>query len=445
MKKHFLRGLLAALLLGNHTAFSQTPENRKIAAIVQQEYPELFDLYRHIHANPELAQQEKNTAALMAAELKKAGFAVTENVGGYGVVGIMKNGPGPTIMVRTDMDALPIREQTGAPYASTATQTGATGEQIPLMHACGHDMHMAVWTGVARVLSQMKKNWSGTVVLIAQPAEEIGTGARAMLDDGLFSRFPVPDYALALHVNSSLETGKVGYVPGYSLANIDMIDITVKGKGGHGAMPHSAIDPVVLASRLVMDFQTIVSRVISPMEPAVVTVGSIHGGTTGNTIPTEVKMELAVRSLNDAVQQQIIEHIRKICKGVAESAGLSGNELPSIVINPGGSPSVYNDPQLSERLAAHFTTVIGKENVIRLNPEMYGEDFGRYGKTGVPVPILLYSLGVVPKEKMEEAVREKKPLPSTHSPLFIPETTTAMQTGVLTMSSAVMHLLRTKK
>lgn len=445
MKKHLLTGLLATLLLGSDTAFSQTTESRKIAAIVQQEYRELFDLYRHIHANPELAQQEKNTAALMAAELKKAGFTVTENVGGYGVVGIMKNGPGPTIMVRTDMDALPIREQTGVPYASTATQTGATGEQIPLMHACGHDMHMAVWTGVARVLSQMKTNWSGTVMLIAQPAEETGTGARAMLDDGLFSRFPVPDYALALHVNSSLETGKVGYVPGYSLANIDMIDITVKGKGGHGAMPHSAIDPVVLASRLVMDFQTIVSRVISPMEPAVVTVGSIHGGTTGNTIPTEVKMELAVRSLNDEVQQQIIEHIRKICKGVAESAGLSGNELPSIVINPGGSPSVYNDPQLSEKLAAHFTTVIGKENVIRLNPEMYGEDFGRYGRTGVPVPILLYSLGVVPKEKMEAAMREKKPLPSTHSPLFIPETTTAMQTGVLTMSSAVMHLLRTKK
>lgn len=436
--------LIPALLSG-YVAFSQTAESRKITAIVQKEYPELSSLYRHIHANPELALQEKNTAALMAKELNRLGYAVTENIGGYGVAGILRNGPGPVILIRTDMDALPIREQTGVPFASTITRTNTSGDQTPVMHACGHDMHMAVWVGVARVLAQLKKSWSGTILFIAQPAEETGTGARAMIDDGLFSKFPVPDYALALHVNSSLQTGKVGYCPGYSLANIDMIDIAVKGKGGHGAMPHSTIDPVVLAARLVMDFQTIVSREISPTQPAVITVGSIHGGTTGNTIPSEVKMELAVRSLDDDVQKHIIQSIRRICKNVALSAGLTGDDLPAITVNPGGSPSVYNNPALSEKLAAHFSEIIGAENVIRLTPEMYGEDFGRYGRTDAKIPIFLYSLGVVPEKKMLEAAKENKPLPSTHSPLFIPETDTAMRTGILTMSSAILHLLRSKR
>lgn len=437
--QYYLSLLLSFLLLNN--SYAQNISQDKIQQLIDKEYGELEDLYQHLHAHPELSFAEEKTSTRMADELRQIGFNVTEKFGGHGVVAVLKNGAGPTILVRADMDALPIKEETGVPFASEVTTTDGSGNEVPVMHACGHDIHMTVWTGTARVLMQLKESWKGTLVFIAQPAEERSGGAKAMLADGLFTKFPRPDYGLALHVNAALVAGKVGYCPGYAMANVDMVDITVKGKGGHGASPHMTIDPVVLSSRIVLDLQTIVSREISPLEPAVVTVGSIHGGTKGNVIPAEVKMELTLRSFSDTVRNQLIEKIKRICNGVAMSSGVDEENYPVVTVRDEYTPSLYNDPALAARMADVFKDVLGEDNVVQLPPEMIGEDFGRYRRVDPPIPTLMFSLGTIPESKIEAAKKGTIDLPSLHSGKYIPEAAPSIKTGILTMTAVVMDLL----
>lgn len=430
------------LLLVSVMAFSQSVNNARLNILLEKEYGDLLALYQYLHANPELSLQEKQTAERMAKELKNAGFEVTAGLGGYGVAGILRNGPGKTILVRTDMDALPLAEKTGISYASAITAKDEAGKNVSVMHACGHDMHMAVWTGVARIIAQLKNTWKGTVVFIAQPAEETGVGALNMIENGLFSKFPVPDYLLALHVNSAVETGKIGFCPGYSLANIDLLDITVKGKGGHSASPYTTIDPIMIASKLVLAFQDIVAREVPAVQPAVISVGSIHGGTTGNIIPAEVKMEVSVRALDDNIHKKLLAAIQRTCEGIAASCGVAPADYPTIHTRKPGSPAVYNDPSLCNNLSNQLKRILGDSNVLLLGPEMFGEDFGRYSRTtDSRIPSVLYSLGAVRSEDMRAAESGKLVLPSTHSPLFIPDTEPTLKTGVVSMTSTILYLL----
>jgi len=412
------------------------------AAVVDRRVGEEFDslqaLYKYLHTHPELSLQEEKTAARLAKELKDAGFEVTEKVGGYGVVGVLKNGPGPTVLVRTDMDALPVTEATGLPYASKERVRDKNGNDVGVMHACGHDMHMTCWTGTARVLSSLKDRWSGTLVFIGQPAEEIGTGARLMLEAGLFKRFPRPDYCLALHCEARVPHGHVAFTEGLALANVDSVDILVKGKGGHGSAPHTTVDPVVLAARIILDLQTIVSRETNPTDPVVVTVGSIHGGTKHNIIPNEVKLQLTVRTTKDATREHTLEAIKRIAKAAA--AGARAPE-PEVKVDPGEyTPALVNEPKLTRKTVALLKDVLGEDKVHERPPVMGGEDFSRYGQQGIP--IFMYWLGTIAPERVAASSKEGgEPLPSLHSDLFYPVPEPSIKTGVKTMSLAVMNLV----
>lgn len=432
------RYLIALLIcIANAASFGQTLDKQ-----IASDYAYLESLYLHLHQHPELSFYEKNTSRRMAEELRQLGFEVTENVGGYGVVAVLQNGKGPTVLVRADMDALPVAEETGKPYASKVTTTDESGRTVGVMHACGHDIHMTAWVGAARALAALKQQWKGTLVFIAQPAEERSGGAKAMLAGGLYEKFPLPDYALAIHVSASLPAGAVGICSGYTMANVDMVDITVYGRGGHGAAPHTTIDPVVLAARLILDFQTIVSREINPTEPAVLTVGAIHGGNKGNVIPNEVKMELTLRSYADEVRNAMIEKIQRICRGVAASAGLPENMYPKVEVRNESTPSLYNDPALAERIGRLFKTVLGEQRVHQVSQVMTGEDFGQYGRTAHKVPILLYWLGAVDPALLAAAERGEAPYPSLHNSRFAPLPEPTIKAGVMTMTAAVMELMK---
>jgi len=396
---------------------------------------ELVDLYRHFHSHPELSFQESETSQRLAAELRKSGFEVTERVGGYGVVGVLSNGDGPTVMVRSDMDALPVTEATELSYASKVQATDDQGVEVGVMHACGHDVHMTCLVGVARSLVRRKADWRGTLLLIGQPAEERGAGAQAMLEDGLFRRFGKPDYALALHVDPTLAAGSVGYAPGFCMANIDSVDITIHGRGGHGASPHMTVDPIVIACRLVIDLQTIVSRRVNPIEPAVITVGSIHGGTKHNVIPDKVHLQLTVRSFSDEVRKQLRTEIERKTLAAARSSGAPD---PEIAISE-GVPSLYNDPDLTQRTATVFRRVLGDDRVVKKDPDMVGEDFGLFGRAGVP--ICMYRLGSGTREAIQRARKGETTLPSLHSPQYRPDPEPTIATGVTCMTAAVLELL----
>jgi amidohydrolase len=402
------------------------------------DYARLEALYKHLHANPELSLHEARTSARLARELKEAGFEVTEHVGGYGVVGVLKNGDGPTVMVRTDMDALPVIERTGLPYASKVRTRDQNENEVGVMHACGHDMHMTCWVGTARVLAGLKERWKGTLIFIGQPAEEIGAGARMMLEAGLFTKFPRPDYAFALHCAANLPYGTVAYTEGLALANVDSVDILVRGKGGHGASPHTTIDPIVLAARIVLDLQTLVSRETNPTDPAVVTVGSIHGGSKHNIIPSEVRMQLTVRSTKDSVRKHLLDGIRRIAEAAAQGANAPP---PEVKVNPAQfTPALYNDPELTGKTAALFKDVLGPDKVVSRPPVLGGEDFSRYGRARVPV--CLFWLGTVDPKRVAESEQEGgKPLPSLHSDLYAPVPEPTIKTGVLAMSMAVLNVL----
>jgi len=436
--------MLACFLCLSGEAQGASGVREAVQSHVRQQYPSLFDLYKALHAAPELSLHEEKTAARVAEELRKAGFEVTTGVGGHGVVGVLRNGKGPTALVRADMDALPVKEQTGLPYASTVVTKDSQGNEVPVMHACGHDVHMTCLIGTARVLASLKNWWSGTLVCIGQPAEEAGGGAHAMLADGLFERFPQPDFCLALHDNAELPAGTLGYVSGYINANVDSAVITVRGVGGHGAYPHKTKDPVVLAAQIVVALQTITSREIKPGEPVVVTVGTIHGGTRRNIIPDEVRLELTIRSYDEEARRQTLEAIERIARGQALAAGVPEDRLPEVKFGKEPTPAVYNQPELTERVVGVFKAWLGETNVIARKPSMGGEDFSEYGRTQAKIPICIFSLGAASPEAVEASKHGGKPLCSLHSPFWAPAPEPTIRTGVTAMSAAILELMSKK-
>jgi len=416
-----------------------------VQPLVEHEYPSLEKLYFHCHTHPELSFREEKTAEQLAQELKALGIEVTARVGGHGVVGVLRNGAGPTVLIRTDLDALPVKEQTGLSYTSTVRATNDLGVEVDVMHACGHDIHITSLVGTARLLTQLKDRWSGTLVFIGQPAEERGAGARAMLKDGLFTRFPKPDYCLALHVSSDMPAGTLGVVEGFMLANVDAVDITVRGVGGHGAWPHKTKDPIVLAAQTIMALQTIVSRETDPLESAVVTVGSIHGGTKHNIIPDDVKLQVTVRTFTDRVRANTLAAIRRIVRGQALSAGIPEERLPVVTIDEREfTPATYNNPELARRLGGTFKEVFGDQHVVTRKPVMGGEDFSEYGRTTDKIPICIFWLGSVEPERVAESERTGKPLPALHSNLYRPVPEPTIKTGVAAMTAAVFELVGKK-
>ena len=402
---------------------------------------DLNELYIDLHQNPELSFQEEETSQKLAQLLKGMGFEVTPEVGGFGVVAVLENGPGKTLMIRADMDALPLEEKTGAKYASKKKSINQVGAEVFTMHACGHDIHMTSLIGTAQNLIKMREDWSGTLVLNLQPAEERGSGARAMIRDGIFERFPRPDFNLALHVSADLPTGKVAYVPGWAMANVDSMDIIVKGIGGHGAYPHKTIDPIVLSAQLINNIQTIRSREISPLDAAVVTVGSIHGGTKHNIIPSEVTLQLTLRSYTDEVRNNTISSIKRISRGLADSVGLPEELYPEITLKDEYTPALYNNPEFTETIRLIAEEALGKENVIKSTPVMGGEDFGMYGRVEPKIPSVLFWLGAVNKKVYDRSKREDIELPSLHSPFFLPDYKPSIETGVKVTTAKAINIL----
>ena len=429
---------LAALLA------SASASAQDVRKTVEVDMPSLMELYRDLHANPELSFQEFRTSAKLAAEAKRLGFAVTEKVGQTGVVAVMKNGPGPVVMIRADMDGLPVIEQTGLPYASKVKGVSKSGVETGVMHACGHDTHMAAWIGTARQLVANKDKWSGTLVMILQPAEEIGSGARAMLADGLYTRFPKPKYVIGFHDAAQFPAGAIGYSSGFALANVDSVDIKVKGVGGHGAYPHTTKDPIVLASRIVGSLQTLVSREVDPQDAAVVTVGSIHGGAKHNIISDEVTMLLTVRSYSDATRKMLLDGIRRIAKGEAEAAGMPPEKMPEVTIAENEfTPATYNTPELTARMAALFKNRFGDARVIATPPVMGGEDFSEFYRADkANIESLIFWVGGVPQEQYDAATKSGKGLPSLHSPFWAPDADKVISTATEAMTAAAMDLMK---
>ena len=417
-----------------------------VPSLVAKQMPELVTMYQGLHRSPELSHYEEKTSAWLAGEMRKAGYTVTEHIGkyadgtqAYGIVGILKNGPGPTLLIRTDMDALPVEEKTGLSYASTVKMKNAAGQEVSVMHACGHDLHMTNMVGVARVMAVEKAKWHGTLMLVGQPAEELGEGARAMLSDGLYERFGRPDFAIALHDNAGLAAGKVGITPGPAMAGSNTLYVTIRGVGGHGAMPASTKDPIVMASQFVLAIQTIVSRQTLPTNPAVVTVGMINGGTQPNIIPDEVKLGLSVRFLDETVRRSILEDIQRTADGVALVAGVPADRKPLVeVVSTHLTPVMYNNPALAARVRSALVAAVGDENVVNLEPVMVSEDFGRFGLEGHQIPTVLLWLGAVDPAKIASGV----PLPSLHSSVFAPMAEPALRTGVTAMSDTAIALLQ---
>jgi hippurate hydrolase len=435
---------LAFLVAGGSARANAGTTLPAIQSRVEREYPGLFQIYTNLHAHPELSFQEEQTAARLATELTQAGYQVTTGIGRRGVVAVLTNGAGPTILVRADMDGLPVKEQTGLPYASTVTAKDPQGKEVPVMHACGHDIHVACLVGTARVLAALTNQWRGTLVLIGQPAEEIGSGSRAMLADGLFQRFPRPDFCLALHDNPELPAGTVGYTPGYSHANVDSVDITVRGIGGHGAYPHKTKDPVVLAAQIILALQTIASREAKPEDPVVVTVGAINGGSKNNVIPDEVRLQLTVRTCSDESRRRTIESIKRIARGEALAAGMPEDHLPEVKHSDSHTPALFNDPPLAERAAKVFRDCFGETNVIQRQPGMGGEDFAEYGRVSPKIPICMFSLGAANPTAVAESRRSGAALPSLHSSLWAPDPEPTLKTGVIAMSALVLELAGTQ-
>jgi len=404
----------------------------------------LAELYRSLHAHPELSQQEQDTAARVAKELREAGYKVTTNIAGHGLVGLLENGPGPTVLIRTDLDALPVEEATGLPYASRVRAQDPAGRTVGVMHACGHDMHMACFLGAARALARLKDRWGGNLLMVGQPAEETIGGARQMIAAGLYTRFPRPDFCLALHVDANLEAGRVGYREGFIFAAVDSLDITIWGVGGHGAYPHKTKDPIVIASQLILALQTIVSREVRAIDPAVVTVGSIHGGAKRNVIADQVDLQLTVRTYSEATRRQVLEAIERITKGVARAAGVPADREPIIRIREDEqAPATFNNPGLTRRTVAAIREVLGVDRVVEREPEMGSEDFGLFGRTTIDIPVFMFRIGTIDARRWTDSQKPgAAPLPSLHSAVFWPEPELTLQTGVQAMTAAALGLLR---
>jgi hippurate hydrolase len=415
MKHTMFIALFAALLVAANASAQGGGAAGAGAAQIDAIYPDIEKLYIDLHRNPELAFHEQRTAATLAARVKALGYEVTTGVGGTGIVAILKNGPGPVVMLRTELDALPIEEKTGLPFASTVKTKNEASETVPVAHMCGHDLHMSAWAATAELMAKDRAHWHGTLMLVGQPAEEIVAGASAMIRDGLFTRFPKPDYALGLHDDASLPAGVIGFHPGNFRAASTNLDVTVYGKGGHGAYPQSTIDPIVIASRIVLGLQTIVSRENNPADPAVITVGSIHGGTVSNIIPDQVKLQITVRSLDPKVQQRLLSAIEREANGEAQATNAPKQPL---IETKSSTESVYNDPDTTQRAVAAARAALGADKVVEMPALMGSEDFSQFGLAGVHAVLL--HVGAVDAAKLEESRKTGVPLPGVHSPLWAP-------------------------
>jgi amidohydrolase len=414
-------------------AWAQAPASKE----VDGEYPDAHALYLDLHEHPELSSHEVQTAAKLAGRLRGLGYEVTEHVGGTGIVAVLKNGAGPTVMLRTELDALPVEEKTGLVYASRVRTKNDAGQDVPVMHACGHDLHMAAIAGTAAVMARSKNTWRGTLMLIGQPAEETISGAEGMINDGLLKRFPRPDMAVAMHVGNTLPAGQVGLVPGVYNTNADSLRITIYGKGGHGSAPHTAIDPIVIAARTILALQTIASREVKPTEMVVVTVGYIQAGTKNNIIPDQAELGLTVRTRNAEVRKQVLASIARITKAEAEAAGAP--RAPSID-HYESADLVYNDPALAQRLKGALEATLGKNNVVTEEPITASEDFSRYVEQGIPG--FYFSLGGADPEKFAQAKAAGVMLPSNHSSLFAPDVDPALHTGIEAEVAVLRDLLK---
>src|SRR5438128_4514757 len=442
---------LSILILSIFASGFALAQEMTVEKTAVSELPSLLAIYKDLHSHPELSWHEEKTSAFVAKELRATGCEVTENFGkydnpnlkSYGVIGIMKNGTGPTVLVRTDMDALPVHDETGLPYASNVVTKYDEGKDVPVGHMCGHDAHMAAFIGTARSLQRMKDQWSGTIMFVAQPAEEAVGGARALLKGGLYNRFGKPDFALGFHDKADLQTGHIGVTPGYTYANVDSVDVTVRGIGGHGAYPHKTKDPIVLAAEMINQWQTIASRENNPLDPIVVTVGSIHGGTKHNIIPDEVKMQLTVRTYKSDTRERVLAAIDQIAKGYAVAAGIPAERAPIVsVAKDQFTPATYNNPELTKRLVAMWKKSLGDENVEIVDPTMGGEDFSEYSLPDHSIPAVDFHVGAVDPAKIAEYKQARKELPSLHSSKFAPVPEPTIRTGIVAMTAAVLELMK---
>jgi hippurate hydrolase len=429
-------GVMAAVLLANTSPALAAPADPPLAGL-DSIYPSLDKLYQDLHRTPELSLHEEKTAAKLAAQLRALGFEVTEKVGGAGIVGVLRNGKGPTVLLRTELDALPVEEKTGLPYASTVTAKDDSGATVHVAHACGHDVHMTSWIGAATLLARAKDRWRGTLVMMGQPAEERVLGARAMLADGLLTRFPRPDFAVAVHDQPIYAAGQVAHRPGFVMANVDAVEVVIHGKGGHGARPQDTVDPVVIAARTVVALQTLVSREVNPTDPAVVTVGSIHGGTKSNIIPDSVTLQITVRSYSDGVQKHLLDGIRRIAR--AEAAAAGAPKEPTVTVSDESAHATWNDPALDARLTAALSRTLGKENFVEAIPQMVAEDFSEIGRAGVPAVQLW--VGAAEPKALAKAIAEGRQLPGLHNSGFAPDREPTIRTGVTVLTVSALELL----
>jgi amidohydrolase len=425
--------MLPVLLSAPPAAGQNAPLEKQVDSV----FPDAQALYLDLHQHPELSSHETRTAAELAGKLRELGYEVTEHVGGTGIVAIMKNGPGPTVMLRTELDALPVEEKTGLPYASKVRAKDDSGRDVAVMHACGHDVHMASLWGTAAIMARNKDSWHGTLMLIGQPAEETITGADRMIKDGLFTRFPKPDIGIAMHDTNNLPYGKVGITPGYAKANADSVHITVYGKGGHGAQPHTTIDPVLIAARIAVTLQSIVAREIKPGDAAVITIGYIQAGTKNNIIPDDAQMGLTVRSFKPEVRQHLLAAIERVAKGEAMAAG--AEKMP-LVEKYESTSAVYNDPVLTQHLAGTLEGVLGKGTVVTEDPTMTSEDYSYFVEQGVPS--FYFTLGVADPQKLAAAQAAGRQLPSNHSPLFAPVADPSIKVGITAEVALLRDLLK---
>ncbi len=431
---------LAALAVA--AAVPATVHAEAVPDKIASDLPGLMEIYRDLHSHPELSFQEVRSAAVMAKAAREAGFEVTEKVGKTGVVAVLRNGPGPTVLIRADMDGLPVTEQTGLPFASKQRGVSTAGVESGIMHACGHDTHMTAWIETARLMAARKADWSGTLVMIGQPAEEIGLGAVEMLKDGLYTRFPKPDYTLAFHDTPELPSGVVGAAKGWALANVDSVDILVKGVGGHGAYPHMTKDPIVLASAIVMKLQTLASREIDPLDPVVVTVGSFHAGAKHNVISDRAKLELTVRSYSDETRQKLLSGIKRIAEGEAIASGIPKDLMPEVTVEEPYTRSTYNSPEFTQAAIDYLQQKMGKDRAVITPSVMGGEDFGEFRRADEDhIKSIIFWVGGSPADKIAAAKAGGASLPSLHSPFWAPEADKVIASGSQALTLTALHLM----
>lgn len=421
----------------------------EVGPVVESELAPLVETYRTFHRAPELSRHEKDTAARFAAELRRAGYTVTENIGRYddgtpafGVVGVLENGPGPRLLLRSDMDGLPVTEETGADYASRVRTHNAAGQEVGVMHACGHDIHMTSMIGTARALATLRSHWSGTLMIVGQPAEETGEGSRAMLADRLYERFGQPDLAIAMHDTNARAAGTVSVTSGPAMSSVTSVDVVLRGVGGHGARPQDVIDPIVMAGEFIVQLQTIVSRQEDPRDPTIVTIGAIHGGTKRNIIPNEVTLELSTRAFSDKARNIILDGIRRTAAGVALAAGVPADRAPTVtVIDHETTPVTFNDPALTSRVRNALEKALGTQNVLDEPLVMVSEDFDNFALTAHRIPAVLFWLGAADPAAYAAAVAAGKLPPGLHTSRFLPAPEATLRTGVTAMTSVALTIL----